>query len=234
MQKYIFNIVCSEDTVGNDSKHKRIKLVGNQDDEEKTIKFCGPHIGLYDILRKESGQEFFQLWVEEAKYNFREGDFCDSWTDVRTRGGKGIPPEEVKLKVILDGDCEYKIAVSIEDNQWITLPKSSLFGENLNLKKYYNQELNLLKGEKFSQNNEGDYYIPKVMYGQTKICELQPLSFQCCIGDAKMFSWSSSSSSVVKDYKIAVEKNDAGELSIYLADEHEARLSHLGSVEKNL
>jgi hypothetical protein len=218
-------MVCSEDTVYNRPKYKRIKLE-NQDNKEKTIEFCGPHIGICNIFRNKSGQEFFQLWVEEAKYNFREGDFCDSWTDGNTHGRANTPLEEVKLKVILDEDCEYKIAVSVEDSQWIALPKSSLFSENLNLKKYYNQELSLSKGEKFSQNDEGDYYILKVMYNQTEICELQPLSFPCCTNSAYTFSWNRSSSLAVKDYKIVVEKNDAGELLIYFTDGDGTALLH--------
>ncbi|MGL9732064.1 MAG: hypothetical protein ACR5KX_04770 [Wolbachia sp.] len=49
MPRHIFNIICSEDTVGNDSRYKRIKLVENKDDEEKTIKFCVPYFGAYSI-----------------------------------------------------------------------------------------------------------------------------------------------------------------------------------------
>ncbi|WCR59558.1 MAG: hypothetical protein PG978_000994 [Wolbachia endosymbiont of Ctenocephalides felis wCfeF] len=79
MPKYIFDIVCSEDKIGDSSWYKRIKLE-NQDDKEKTIKFCGPHIGAYSICKRD-GQEFFELWTEEAEYNSRKGDFCNSWTD---------------------------------------------------------------------------------------------------------------------------------------------------------
>ncbi|MCA4774876.1 hypothetical protein IHO40_01735, partial [Wolbachia endosymbiont of Mansonella ozzardi] len=110
MQKYIFNIVCSEDIAGNNSKYKRIKLE-NQDNEEKTIKLCGSHIGTYNIIQKKDGKEFFALLVKKAKYNFRGDDFCDSWIDGKLYYNTDTPFEEVKLKVILDEDCEHKIAV---------------------------------------------------------------------------------------------------------------------------
>ncbi|MGL9681592.1 MAG: hypothetical protein ACR5K2_01055 [Wolbachia sp.] len=48
MQRHIFNIICGEDTVGNDSRYRRIKLVEDKDDEE-TIKFYGPYFGVYSI-----------------------------------------------------------------------------------------------------------------------------------------------------------------------------------------
>lgn len=230
---HIFNIVCSEDIVGDDSKYKRIKLE-NQDDKEKIIKLCGPHIGAYSIIQKEDGQEFFGLWTEDARYSFREGDFCNSWTDGKLHYKREIPLERVKLKVILDGDCEYKIAVSVEDNQWITLPKSSLFGENLNLKKYYNKELQLLKGEKCYQSNRGDHYISKVMYGLTEICELSPVSFPGCDSSNGKMWGSSGFSYTVKDHKIVVKKNDAGELSIYLEKKEGTRVDQISDGTKNV
>ncbi|MFP3035438.1 MAG: hypothetical protein ACEY3A_00010 [Wolbachia sp.] len=76
MQKYTFNMVCTDDTVGGESRYKRIKLVGNVNGKEKTIKLCGPCIGSYSII-KQGGHQFFELWAGSAKYNFREGDFCD-------------------------------------------------------------------------------------------------------------------------------------------------------------
>ncbi|WP_225536751.1 hypothetical protein, partial [Wolbachia endosymbiont of Mansonella ozzardi] len=94
-------------------------------------------------------------------------------------------------KVILDEDCEHKIAVPACNNQWIILPKSSLFSENLNLKKYYNQELKLLKGEECYQSAYSNHYISEVMYGLTKICKLAPIgSPSCNKGNAEM--WDSS------------------------------------------
>ncbi|WCR59559.1 MAG: hypothetical protein PG978_000995 [Wolbachia endosymbiont of Ctenocephalides felis wCfeF] len=123
--------------------------------------------------------------------------------------------------------------MSIEDSKWITLPKSALFGENLNLKRYYNQKLSLSKGEKFLSGAIGEYYIPEVMYGQIKICELAPFSFPSCgNGDAKMES-SSKPKFTVKDYKIVVEKNDAGELSIYLAKRDGTRVDRVNYGEDN-
>ncbi|MGL9688443.1 MAG: hypothetical protein ACR5K6_01510 [Wolbachia sp.] len=233
MPRHIFNIVCSEDTVGNNSRYKRIKLVENKDDEEKTVKFCGPYFGAYSI-RERDGKEIFELWVEKAKYKLRGDDFCDSWTDGELYQKKDIPLNKVKLKVILDEDCEYKIAVSVEDSQWITLPKSSLFGENLNLKKYYNRELSLLRGENFSSLSNGKYYIPKVMYGQIKICELAPFSFpNCDRGQAELegfsYPWVS-----VKNNKIVVEKNGEGELLIYFADGDGIRSTNINGGTKNI
>ncbi|MDR1139233.1 MAG: collagen-like protein [Rickettsiales bacterium] len=234
MQKYIFNIVCSEDIVGNDSRYKRIKLVENQDDKEKTIKFCGPYIGAYSIFCNKNGQEFFELWVERAKYNFREGDFCDSWTDGELHQKLRIPLETVKLKVILDEDCEYKIAVSVEDNQWITLPKSSLFGENINLKRYYNQELSLSRGENFSSSSHDKYYIPEVMYGQTEICGLVPSSFPICYKSNIQMRRPGLTTETTQNYKVVIEKNDRGELSIYFADGDGARLTNIYEGTKNI
>lgn len=168
MVKHIFNIVCTDDTVGSNPQYKRIKLVGNVNGEEKTIKLCGPYFEA-SCIHAQGGKEKFILWVGEAKYNFCEDDFYDSWTDRKFYRKEDIPLSDVKLKVILDKDCEYKIAVSVEDDQWITLSKSPLFGKNLNLGEYYNRELSLSKGEKYSHYGGIDYYIPKVMYGQTKI-----------------------------------------------------------------
>lgn len=53
MQKYTFDMVCTEDIVGGDPRYKRINLVGNVNGEEKTIKLCGPHIGTYGIFKKK-------------------------------------------------------------------------------------------------------------------------------------------------------------------------------------
>ncbi|MDG7056590.1 MAG: collagen-like protein [Wolbachia endosymbiont of Penenirmus auritus] len=110
MPKHTFNIVCTDDTVGSNPQYKRIKLVGNVNGEEKTIKLCGPYFEA-PCIRERNGKESFTIWVEKAKYNFCEDDFCDSWTDKKLYYKENIPLEEVKLKVILDEDCEYKIAV---------------------------------------------------------------------------------------------------------------------------
>ncbi|MFP3035695.1 MAG: hypothetical protein ACEY3A_01475 [Wolbachia sp.] len=80
MQKYIFDIVCSEDKVGDSSIYKKIKLVGNVNGKEKTIKFCGPYFEA-PCIRERNEEESFAIWIEKAKYNFCEDDFCDSWTD---------------------------------------------------------------------------------------------------------------------------------------------------------
>ncbi|MDG7052964.1 MAG: hypothetical protein LKM45_03715 [Wolbachia endosymbiont of Alcedoecus sp.] len=226
MPKYIFDMVCTDDTVGNNPKYKRIKLVGNVNGEEKTITFCGPCIGAHGIFER-NGQDFFQLWVESAKYKFREGDFCDSLTNGKLDYKENIPLEQVKLKVILEKDCEYKIAVSVEDYQWITLPKSSLFGENLNLKRYYGQKLSLSRGEKFTQDESADYYTPKVMCGQTEICELVPYSFPSCKSRQARFEGPSSFSLDAEDDRIVVEKNDEGELSIYLTRKNGSRYNDI-------
>ncbi|NUX00959.1 hypothetical protein GO685_00190 [Wolbachia endosymbiont of Madathamugadia hiepei] len=60
MQKYTFNMVCTDDTVGGNSEYKRIKLVGNVNGEEKTINLCGPCVGSYSII-KQGNQESFKL-----------------------------------------------------------------------------------------------------------------------------------------------------------------------------
>ncbi|MCA4774819.1 hypothetical protein IHO40_01420 [Wolbachia endosymbiont of Mansonella ozzardi] len=86
---------------GNNSRYKRIKLE-NQDNEEKTIKLCGSHIGTYNIIQKKDGKEFFALLVKKAKYNFRGDDFCDSWIDGKLYYNTDTPFEEVKLNTTDD------------------------------------------------------------------------------------------------------------------------------------
>ncbi|MDG7055037.1 MAG: hypothetical protein LJD31_00565 [Wolbachia endosymbiont of Menacanthus eurysternus] len=230
MVKHIFNIVCTDDTVGDSSIYKKIKLVEEQ--TGKTIKFCGPYIGAYSICERD-GQESFELWVEKAKYNFREGDFCDSWTDRKLYYKENIPLGEVKLKVILDEDCEYKIAVSVGDDQWITLPKSSLFGENLNLGEYYNQKLNLLKGEVFTRYTNGSYHIPKVMYGKTEICKLSPFSFPRC-NESNIEMGSVSRHSLYEARKVVIEKNHEGGFLIYFANGNGISLSKIQGGAKDV
>lgn len=181
---------------------------------------------------KKNGQDFFQLWAESAKYKFREGNFCDSWTNGKLDYKQNIQLKNVKLKVILDEDCEYKIAVSVGNDQWITLPKSSLFGENLNLGKYYNQELSLSKGKEFARYEGEIYYVPKVMCGQIKICELVPYSFPICNSDQARF-WGSSTFYAVAYNKIVVEKNNEGDLSIYFADAGGTRSANINSGGEN-
>ncbi|MCM1002497.1 collagen-like triple helix repeat-containing protein [Wolbachia pipientis] len=233
MQKYTFAIVCTDDTVGDSPDHKKIKLVGNVSGEEKTITFCGPCIGAYGIFERNR-KNFFQLWVESAKYKFREGGFCDSWTNGKLDYKQNIQLKHVKLKVILDEDCEYKIAVSVEDDQWITLPKSSLSGENLNLKRYYGQKLSLSRGEKFKQHGDADYYIPKVMCGQTEVCDLVPYSFPSCELRKARFEGPSNFILRAEGDRIVVEKNDEGELSIYLAKENGDRYHNIYTNTKNV
>ncbi|MDG7056935.1 MAG: collagen-like protein [Wolbachia endosymbiont of Penenirmus auritus] len=230
MVKHIFDIVCTDDTVGDSSIYKKIKLVEEQ--TGKTIKFCGPYIGAYSICERD-GQESFELWVEKAKYNFREGDFCDSWTDRKLYYKENIPLGEVKLKVILDEDCKYKIAVSVGDDQWITLPKSSLFGENLNLGEYYNQKLNLLKGEVFTRYTNGSYHIPKVMYGKTEICKLSPFSFPRC-NESNIEMGSVSRHSLYEARKVVIEKNHEGGFLIYFANGDGISLSKIQGGAKDV
>ncbi|MGL9717995.1 MAG: hypothetical protein ACR5K9_04845 [Wolbachia sp.] len=222
MQRYVFKPTCSQNSIGGNSQYKRIKLVTGQGDQQKTIEFCGPHIGAYSI-RDYNGQKSFRMFVEGARYNFRGVDFCDSWMDGKFYDNVSVSLSEVKLRVIFDEDFEYKIAIFTRDNGWVTLPKSSLFGENLDLERYYNKELTLSEGQALSrhqsQNQYDNYYIPKVMYGETEVCELAPFGFLYCSGGSVKIA-DLYGDFPAGDYKIVVKKSNEGELSIYFADQN--------------
>ncbi|MEY2393473.1 hypothetical protein [Wolbachia endosymbiont of Tettigetta isshikii] len=57
MQKYTFNMVCTDDTVGGESRYKMIKLIWKVNGKEKTIKLCGPCIDHMALLN-EVGKNF--------------------------------------------------------------------------------------------------------------------------------------------------------------------------------
>lgn len=70
MEKHIFNIVCTKDIVGKDSRYTRVKLE-HQDDREKTITFHGPYFESYS-LSVINNELLFDLWIEKGKYNLHK------------------------------------------------------------------------------------------------------------------------------------------------------------------
>ncbi|NUX00958.1 hypothetical protein GO685_00185 [Wolbachia endosymbiont of Madathamugadia hiepei] len=114
------------------------------------------------------------------------------------------------------------------------MPKSSLFGKNLNLGEYYNRELILSKGEELSRYEGISYYISKVMYGQTEICELTSFRFPSFLQVRAKLESSAKIWRDVEGKKIVVEKNGEGGLSIYLADSNGARFSIIESGTKDV
>ncbi|MFP3022719.1 MAG: hypothetical protein ACEY3K_07355, partial [Wolbachia sp.] len=232
MQRYSFNIICSKDILGNNSRYTRVKLE-HQDDKEKIIKFYGPYFGAYGINLVGNKSESFDLWIEKGKYKFHEDNFSDEWTNGEFYKKASIPLQNVRLKVILDDLCEYKLSIHIQNGEWITLPKSSLISKNINLNIYYNKELKLSKGEAFSEHNNCYHYIPQVMYGQTRICELAPFSFPNCDHGKVELESSSTPWIGIQDRKIVVENNPRGNLSIYFANKDGNRVDETGRLPKN-
>ncbi|MDR2609013.1 MAG: hypothetical protein LBC06_00260 [Rickettsiales bacterium] len=196
---------------------KKVKLVS--EDNNKEIEFHGSYFGSYYIF-KQNGEsnEKFQLFVHRTKDN-------DTGEEVYL--SDPIDLESIRVKVTLDNQCKYQVALSLSNNEWITLPRSSLSCTNYDdLKKYYNKDLSL------SQSSGRNY----VMCDQEKVCELASRSIPVCLEFSDYpeeiavvipFNGIRTDSENFRDYRLAVEGNDNNELSIYLSNQAGVRADNL-------
>ncbi|MDG7055560.1 MAG: hypothetical protein LJD31_03400 [Wolbachia endosymbiont of Menacanthus eurysternus] len=229
--RHIFKFACSEKLpFSGNSKNpkikeiKKVKLVS--EDNTKEIEFQGSYFGSYYIFKPDGeSNEKFQLFVHRTRDNdIGEEVYLSDPIDLKS----------IRAKVTLDNQCKYQVALSLGNNEWITLPRSSLSYTNYdNLKKYYNKDLSL------SKSDGRDY----VMHGQDKVCELAFRSIPVCLE----FSDSSEKIAVVmpfngirtdswnfKNYRLVIEGNDSNELSVYLSDQKGARANDLRYFNKFL
>ncbi|MDR1139679.1 MAG: hypothetical protein LBJ80_05425 [Rickettsiales bacterium] len=225
--KHIFEFACDQDQQlklygSSPNNINKIKLLGK---DNKEIKFCGPYFGSYSIfVKKEESkeEEFFKLFMHWAS-----SDDCN-WKDKGTYTPNSVDCKEVKVEVVLDNHCEYQIVLSAW-NQRITLPRSSLFSQNLNLKKYYNKEIKLLKGEELREDVHARYYIPRIVYSKSgkeeEVCKLVGSSIPVCIRDddsTKFCAVTPVDATLLfvdlSHYKLVIEKDEEGKLLVYLAN----------------
>ncbi|MDR2547930.1 MAG: collagen-like protein [Rickettsiales bacterium] len=231
--KYIFNFACSQDKqlkrYGSFPNNiNKIKLLS--EDGGKEINFCGPYFGSYCTFepKEENAKPYFKLFTHWA------ADDC-SWEEEGIYMPNSVELDKVKVEVTFNHHCEYQVVLSGKGISRLTLPKSALFSRDLNLRKYYNKEIKLEKGEKFYDDNTSEdvsarakYYIPRIMYGEEEICELVGISVPVCMGNGSKIaavtpirSGISSKSHKIEnfnDYRLVIEKDKGSELLVYLAN----------------
>jgi|GEM_PF-1873338 len=229
--RHIFKFACSEKLpFSGNSKNpeikeiKKVKLVS--EDNTKEIEFHGSYFGSYYIFKPDGeSNEKFQLFVHRTKDN-------DTGEEVYL--SDPIDLESIRVKVTLDNQCKYQVALSLGNNEWITLPRSSLSYTNYDdLKKYYNKDLSL------SQSSGRNY----VMHGRDKVCELASRSIPVClefnnrtkkVAVVTPFDDIRISFDYLSDRRLVIKRDDNNELSIYLSNQAGVRANNLEYFNKLL